>query len=576
MQQVINLRGIFKLPIIRNILDRLVYFEEQEQICYSMGPFQVGNQKKRNIRDNSLVLHAVVNEAIANKTAVDIQFTDIKQCFDSIWLEEATNDLFDSGVTTRNLNIWYEGNRKTEMCIETRVGRSDRVELNQIVMQGSVPGGFICSNQLSKLCNKLYKEGNVYMYRNKVPVPALAMVDDIASIAVCNSTEALTCNIKTDSFIQRKKLEGQVGDGKCQWVHAGPGTCRSTYYTDGKPISQAAAYKYLGDFVSNGWKALYTKRWEKAQGYSATCQAMCSEMSLGFQVYQIAKLLHLSIFVNGTLLNTETWPNFTEERIKALERTEQTFFRKILQAHSKTPIEAIYLELGVIPLRFHLMKRRIMYYVEVMGRNDNEITKQVVLAQMECCYEGDFYAQVEQDIDVLQLSNSDLVQEKETLRKHLSKIVEQYAFQELMRKATTHSKVHHEIYRNIDGAPHYNNPLFTPDLVNLLFKFRTRTYMVKNNFRNNYRNTNTLCPLCQEQEDSQGHLFECRKIKDLYHKQVQCSIDDIYSSDEDVLYQTACTLKELVTIRDLILNNDSSESKKSSNKSEALQESGKE
>ena len=36
-----------------------------------MGPFQVGNQKKRNIRDNSLVIHAVVNEAIANKTAVE-------------------------------------------------------------------------------------------------------------------------------------------------------------------------------------------------------------------------------------------------------------------------------------------------------------------------------------------------------------------------------------------------------------------------------------------------------------------------------------------------------------------------
>ena len=60
----------------------------------------------------------------------------------------------------------------------------------------------------------------------------------------------------------------------------------------------------------------------------------------------------------------------------------------------------------------------------------------------------------------------------------------------------------------------------------------------------------------------------------LYHKQVQCSIDDIYSSDEDVLYQTARTLKELVTIRDSILNKESSEPKKISNNSEALQESG--
>ena len=215
-----------------------------------------------------------------------------------------------------------------------------------------------------------------------------------------------------------------------------------------------------------------------------------------------------------------------------------------------------------------------MYYVKVMGRDDHEITKQVVLAQMVHCYEGDFYAQVKKDIDVLQLSNSDLEKEKESLRKHLSQLVGQYAFEELMRKATTHSKVRRETYTNLKGLPHYNNPSFTPDLVNLLFKFRTRTYMVKNNFRNNYRNTNTLCPLCHEQEDDQGHLFECKKIKELYQDQVHCSIDDIYSSDEDVLYQTARTLKELVTIRDSFLNKESSESKKISNNSEALQESG--
>ena len=41
-----------------------------------------------------------------------------------------------------------------------------------------------------------------------------------------------------------------------------------------------------------------------------------------------------------------------------------------------------------------------------------------------------------------------------------------------------------------------------------------------------------------------------------------------------ILYQTARTLKELVTIRDSILNKESSESKKISNNSEALQESG--
>ena len=53
-QEVVNLRGIFKLAIIRNILDRMVCFDEEEQIGHSMGQFQVGNQKSRNIRDHTL------------------------------------------------------------------------------------------------------------------------------------------------------------------------------------------------------------------------------------------------------------------------------------------------------------------------------------------------------------------------------------------------------------------------------------------------------------------------------------------------------------------------------------------
>ena len=69
-QDIINLRGIFKLPIIRNLLDRLVYFDEQEQISTSMGPFQVGDQKSRNIRDHTLVVHAVVNEAHSEKLCI--------------------------------------------------------------------------------------------------------------------------------------------------------------------------------------------------------------------------------------------------------------------------------------------------------------------------------------------------------------------------------------------------------------------------------------------------------------------------------------------------------------------------
>ena len=127
----------------------------------------------------------------------------------------------------------------------------------------------------------MYKEENVYMFRGRIPIPALAMVDDIAAIAICNTSEALSANVKTDMFIQRKKLEGQTGAGKCQWIHVGAGRCRTCYSMNGQDLTRADIYKYLGDHVSDGWDSLYQKRCDKAQGYSALCRGMSTEMSLG-------------------------------------------------------------------------------------------------------------------------------------------------------------------------------------------------------------------------------------------------------------------------------------------------------
>ena len=119
----------------------------------------------------------------------------------------------------------------------------------------------------------------------------------------------------------------------------------------------------------------------------------------------------------------------------------------------------------------------------------------------------------------------------------------------LIKLSDKHSKVNNSIYHNCDGCGYFKFPKFTPDLANLLFKFRTRTYMVKNNFRQNYRNTDTLCPLCGMNNDTQEHILKCFKIIKSYQRKIQCSYEDIYSPDIDTLFRVASTLKELTQIR---------------------------
>ena len=549
-KNVVNLRGIFKLPIIRNILDKLIHIQDSDVINENMGQFQVGNQRGRGIRDHTFVAHAIVNEAQVKGLQLDIQFTDIKQCFDSIWLEDAINDLYLSGVRSRNLNLLYEGNSSTEMLVETRFGQSDRVTLKRVVMQGSVSGGSICSNQISKLCNKTYKEGCVYMYSGAIPIPSLAMVDDIISVALCNSVDGIQKNVKTDEFVKSKKLESQVGDGKCQWIHVGGERCNSVYKANNQELTQCEVYKYLGDHVSDGWEPLYKRRQDKAVGYSITCQAMSVELSLGYQLFSTAKLLHQSIFLNGTLLNMETWPHLTEKRVIEFERIEQGLLRKILSAHSKTPIESLYLELGVPPFRFHLSARRIMFYHAILHRDCEEITWKVMMQQKKTMYKGDVYQLILQDMEVLDIGENELrTMNKLKLKETLKKRVPEVAFQYLINIAETHSKVHHMMYTNLDGMQYLEDHRISAEQAKLIFKFRTRMVNVRNNFRNNYACPS--CPLCGVHQDTQEHLFHCIMIQK--HFQPTTEYTDIFSNDCDRLCDVAVNLEKIVDIRNRLL-----------------------
>ena len=196
-----------------------------------------------------------------------------------------------------------------------------------------------------------------------------------------------------------------------------------------------------------------------------------------------------------------------------------------------------------------------MYLQLILKRNDDEITKQVILAQTNDCYDGDFLAQTEKDMKNLSITRKYLTSvSKETLKLQLVEKVNEAAFQFLMSKAENHSKVNKELYTSCEGSSYFSDSRFTPDLANLLFKFRTRGFLVKNNFRNNYQNTNIMCPLCEDSDDTQEHLFECKAMRDVTSEDVQ--YNDIFSSETEVLLNVAMNLKRIVGQRETLLNPD--------------------
>ena len=73
-----------------------------------------------------------------------------------------------------------------------------------------------------------------------------------------------------------------------------------------------------------------------------------------------------AMLLNGTLFNSEAWQGITISEIHQLERVDEALLRGVLRAHSKVPIEALYLETGSIPIRYTLKSPRLSYLHNIL------------------------------------------------------------------------------------------------------------------------------------------------------------------------------------------------------------------
>ena len=177
-------RGIFRTAVLRNILEKLLYKDEYEGIDKNLTDCNVGSRKGRNVRDNLFVINAIMNENKKSpKGALDINVYDVAKCFDSLWLSECINDLYDAGMRNDKLNVLAEANKNASIAIKTSSGVTERFTIENTVMQGTVWGGLLCTTTMDQLCKNMYKDGNLlYKYRQNVEVPPLQMVDDTGQL----------------------------------------------------------------------------------------------------------------------------------------------------------------------------------------------------------------------------------------------------------------------------------------------------------------------------------------------------------------------------------------------------------
>ena len=551
-----NYRGIFRVTVFRNILDRLIYNDEYPNIDENMTDSNVGARKKRNIRDNIFVINAILNNIRrTNLKGIDIQIFDVQKCFDKLWLKECLNDMYEYGLKNDKLPLLYKENMNAMIAVKNSTGTTNRWSISDVVMQGTVWGSLMCTGSMDKLGKHAYSmKENLYSYKG-VPIPPLGMVDDI--ITVSNVEKTALINECVNTFIDHKKLK--FSENKCCRIHIGKehGNCPPLRVHE-FDMKESKSEKYLGDIIDHNGNihATIVSRKGKGIGIVANILSIVHEIPLGKYRTEMALKLREAMLINGILYNSESWHGVTKKHISILESVDEALLRGILKAHTKTPKPFLYLETGTIPIKWIIAMRRINYLKHIVGRNDVELLKKVFIAQKENPNKGDFIQLVSKDLTNVGLTYDEVTSHKLSSQEVKFKVktsAKNAAFSQLYDDLRKHTKVKHITYKKLELQSYLKSNILSYREMGILTSFRSKcTKNIRMNFKKMYQNC-LDCPLkCSNLNftyDSQEHILMCPKLN-VYNSSIK--IDYIYGGLVDQ-EKAAQHISKLMTKRSMLI-----------------------
>ena len=361
--------------------------------------------------------------------------------FDSEDLVTCLNSLYEANVTDDMLTLIHEANKVTHFAVKTPNGITEKTKIENKILQGDVMAPLMSSNMVDKnIGSPAINAQNVYLYKGKVPIPPLTMQDDTLGVSECGFKSR-----KTNNFLNtRTNIMGlQFGRDKCVKMHIGKkqneNICtafevdvwedviesdlygneelKDTYFGKEK-MKEVSHKKYLGDIIQNDMKndKNIKDKTDKAVGNVNKILSALNERPYGRHSYKAAVLMRQGILLGGLLTNAETWINITEKDIDNLSMPDTILQREILSSSGNPSKVFMFLELGIIPVKYVIMGKRLNFLNTLLRENTSLMLSQVYTVLKSDSRNGDFFALVQKDKTALNIQLID--EEVKTFSKH--------------------------------------------------------------------------------------------------------------------------------------------------------------
>ena len=194
--------------------------------------------KDKGAVDNLFILRGIINHANYLGEELWLTFYDIEKCFDSLWLKDCINSLWDLDVKDDILCLIYLMNIKATVTIETPLGDTDPLFLSNFVKQGTVLGPVLNNCSLNKLSTD-----SIGHNLGSVQIKSMEFVDEFAD-PNRDKHSALASNAVLQAIQHEKQLTFSAKKYELLQINSKDDTCLKD---TGRSMKQVDVACYLGD-----------------------------------------------------------------------------------------------------------------------------------------------------------------------------------------------------------------------------------------------------------------------------------------------------------------------------------------
>ena len=521
-----NKRGLFLTNNVSKVYERVMKGRNDKSFRKGITDWATGGVSERAPVDNVLTATSVLEQNKYLKQNTYLVFTDAEKCFDKLWLKDGIYELWRCGTDVRDCVMIKRLNEKAEIVVKTPVGNTEPFVLSDIVRQGSVYGPQICIASMDKI-NRIGKDARTY-YSPEVPLESVVFVDDVTGIGGIGASNRLmfNCNIMEE----KKKMTFSNKRGKTEYVVVGNYEEIRTVSGRVKKgiIQKVEEHKMLGTWVdeTGTYGINIGKRGEKLQYMISTVKRQASPKTVGvYSVEARLKLAEVTVIVS-ILNNAEAFHEYKECEIRRLESIQLNILTGILELPRTTPYCALLMEVGWWTMRTRLAYKKMMLYHNIIRSDQKRPVKRILQVQEKEERETSWWSSVQRELKKYEIKLDAKETLKSTWKREVKKMINLKMEEEIRERCRNSKKARTVKDDKFETKEYLLGKVSLNEAKNILM---TRMNMVK--IPGNYKsNGGGNCTLCEEEEGSTEHYFECCKVKQLT-KAWNVSVSDLSSQN---------------------------------------------